>query len=671
MENKKTGYPHIDKPWMKYYEGKSLEEIPNKNLVEVLRDRNKYRMSRTAYEYYKSPTSYEEMFNNVDNASKVLSELGVKEKDIAISLVPNTPEEENLLYGANQLGAAIDYFDPIPGVDPKASAKKLLEAIIKEQEKAKEIGYNMKYIIAFNMCYLMLLKPIENELKDLGFNDVILLDMGTMNDTQMFNYMKSVLDFERLKNKKSLVKDDISVNELKYISSRLKEMEKGQEFLNAMIKDSPLRIHKYSDLVRECENSKITKATDPDLIASIGHTSGTSGALPKPITLTHKQILASMRHCDIGGLSPNENETVLHFLPGYAHFGRQNNGTQTYYSRATNIHIPEFPMEDFAYLVKEYKPNVIMGTPAFLTSITKKKYMQDEDLSFITKILYGGDAMRNEDEEELNKFLSEHNCRTTVEQAYGLSETAGGITYAKDDYKRPNSIGIPMPDTIITLVDPSIKDRLEPLKFEEDKEKLEGEFAIYGEELTDAYLLDEGRIIFQNMPNDGLRYLRTGDVGYMDKDGISYSLGRKDRGFIRYDGYNVRPYEIEPEIENNKYVKNARIVPYYDEAKCGNMPMCHLTLNNEELTEEEQFNVIEDIVNNTIIANPNMDLRQIPSKFKIRKTMPYSKNNKIDFRALEKEVPDGEEINVLVDQTNVSTGGIEIFKKKEEKVRKR
>ena len=44
MKNKKTGYPHIDRPWMKYYEGQYIpEEEPNTNMVEVLKMRNKWR----------------------------------------------------------------------------------------------------------------------------------------------------------------------------------------------------------------------------------------------------------------------------------------------------------------------------------------------------------------------------------------------------------------------------------------------------------------------------------------------------------------------------------------------------------------------------------------------------------------------------------------------------
>ena len=49
MENMKTGYPHIDKPWMKFYgEGAVYSDLPQTNLTEYLRMRNEGRMGLVA-----------------------------------------------------------------------------------------------------------------------------------------------------------------------------------------------------------------------------------------------------------------------------------------------------------------------------------------------------------------------------------------------------------------------------------------------------------------------------------------------------------------------------------------------------------------------------------------------------------------------------------------------
>ena len=94
------------------------------------------------------------------------------------------------------------------------------------------------------------------------------------------------------------------------------------------------------------------------------------------------------------------------------------------------------------------------------------------------------------------------------------------------------------------------------------------------------------------------------------------------------------------------------------------MPICHIVLNDNNISEEEKVEVVRDIVYNQIIANPTMSSRQIPSKFKVRETMPITKNGKVDFNSLKNEGLDGNEINVDVSETNLTVDHIDIYKDK-------
>ena len=80
------------------------------------------------------------------------------------------------------------------------------------------------------------------------------------------------------------------------------------------------------------------------------------------------------------------------------------------------------------------------------------------------------------------------------------------------------------------------------------------------------------------------------------------------------------------------------------------------------MSEEEAIAVVNDIVYNQIIASNDMSSRQIPAKFKIRESLPLTKNSKVDFRSLANEELDGSEINVLVSETNLAVSDIKIFK---------
>lgn len=674
MENKKTGYPHIDKPWMKYYEGIYIpQEEPQTNMVEVLKERNKNNKERAAYEYYGKKVSYDEMFNNVDNASKVLSNLGVKKGDIIMCLTPNIPEEEDIWFGATQIGAICDYIDPRPdSFDVNANSRKTLEILKYEKPK---------YIVTIDMCYLGMLKPIENELKELGINDIILVSpTDSMNLKGKFSYSKDEINYKRLEEDLDLLEDikgfkDRNITLLKSIKKELGKIKKMQaqskETLSEAIKSSPLRIHNYSDLVKECKNSRFEIVNDPEAINYIGHTSGTSGARPKPIALSNKNAISSMIQCKPAGIGPKEGERSLHVLPGFAPFGRYNNDIQVYYNRGTNIHVPQFILGEFGYLLKKYKPNAIMTPPAFLTSLPDRKYLENEDLSYLNRIVYGGDSMAEKDRIRLNQWLKDHGSPGEVETGHGMSEYCGAGTYAKGEYNKPNTIGIPLPKTIYTIIDPNDEEKLVPLKFEDGMEKLQGEIAVSSDHVTNGTLHGDIIVPHYVMEMDGKEYIRTKDIGYMDKDGCFFIEERKGRSFARVDGFKVKPSEIEPPIEENELVKRARIVGYYDERNRGIMPMCHLVLEKENLTDEEQVQIVEDIVYNNIIGNPNMNSRQIPAKFKIRESMPLNKGNKIDDIALRAEELTGDEINVVVNETNVAVDSIEIFKgDKVKKVRK-
>lgn len=664
MKKELTGYPHIDKPWMKYYEGTYVpQEEPKTNMVEVLKERNKWRMNKTAYQYYGNSVSYEEMFHNSNIASKVLTQVGVKKGEIILNMVPNIPEEEEIWFGATQIGAICDYIDPRPdSMDIMANAKKVFEIIKYEKPK---------YIVTIAPCYLAMLKPIENELKEFGINDIILLNpVDSMDEKAQLEYMKDIINYDSLKKGNGIVgfkMDSDYVKQHKTVVNKMIAMQKESEAVEEAIKSSPLNIYKYKDLVSECKNSPFEIVNESELINYIGHTSGTSGARPKPITLSNKNAIASIAQCGIAGVGPKEGESSLHVLPGFAPFGRYNNDIQTYYNKGINIHVPEFVFGEFGYLLKKYKPNVIMTPPSFLTALPDCEYLSDETMTYLNKIVYGGDSMNYQTEQKINEWLKEHGCNAEVEKGHGMSEFCGCGTFARDAYNKPNTIGIPAPKTIYTMVDPTIEDKLVPLKFNEGDEVLRGEIVVSAGHVTNGKL--HGEVIVPHYEMDGRSYIRTKDIGYMDRDGCFFIDERKGRSFARVDGYKIKPSEIEKSILENPYVKDAKVVPYYDERMKGTMPICHVVLKEEEYTPDDEIKIIEDIVYNSIIGNPTMSSRQIPAKFKVKAAMPLNKGNKVDIVSLTNEKLTGDEINVDVDETNVIVEGISIYRKPKGKIR--
>ena len=652
--NRLTGYPHIDRPWMKYYDESVVNmEEPKTNLTEYLKIKTDGNSSLLAHTYYGKDMTLDELFYKVDIASKVLTELGVKKGEIVMNMLPNIPEAAQIWLGCAQVGAIADFIDPRPdSMDIMANAQKVLEVI--KYEKAK-------YIVALDRCYLAMLKPIEQELKELGIEKIVIISASdSMNLMGKIDYLKDVLKYNELKNIRNNSLNVKKLRSYEVLLSRISSMQKEEKMLKDAINSSILKVLRYNDLVRECKNSSFTVDTDIDTVNYIGHTSGTSGARPKPIPATNKNGISALEQLVKGNASFNKGDNALHVLPYFAPFGAYDNYLFNIVCCANNIDVPEFEINEFGYLIKKYHPNIVMGTPAWLAALPDYSYLTNEDLSCIHTIIYGGDSMSPSDEEKVNKWLKAHGSNAEIEKGYGMSEFLGCGSYAQDGYNKLGSIGIPLPNTIYSIVDPNIDDRLVPLKFDEGEERLKGELVVSSDAVTDGKL--HGDIIVPRYEMDDKSYIRTRDLVEMDRDGIFYHESRKDRSFTRFDGYKIKPYEIESIIEKNAMVKYAKLVEYFDDRQRGIMPICHLVLNDSNLSEEEQIEVVRDIVYNNIIGNSTMSSRQIPSKFKIRMEMPLTKNSKIDFNALKNEPLDGSEINVDVSETNLTVDHIQIYR---------
>ena len=650
--NNLTGYPHIDKPWIQFHDASLIDiEDPKMNVTEYLKQKTENMPDSIATTYYGQYDSYETFWKKVDNASKILTELGIKPHERIMSLVPNIPEAGHLFLGATQIGAVSDYIDPRPDtMDAEANARKVLELI--DFERAN-------YIVALDQCYVGMLRPIENELKERGINKIIILNASdSMNLYGKITYFLDVIKYNKFKNERER---NSAIKKLKWYQAILQKIQmtsKMTELYQEYASKSPLYIMNYSELLQGINYSTYTNYYEPDQTIYIAHTSGTSGARPKPITLTNENLISSSQQLEKIGRFYQPNETILHILPYFSPLGTSNNYILNLASGATSIEVPEFEINEIGYLIKKYRPNVFLATPSWLLSLMKCKYLENIDLSFINRIVYGGDSMTKEDEEKLNKWLKQHGCKVVVEKGHGMSEYCGCGSYSYSNYNEYDSIGIPLPNTIYTIVNPDIEDHLEPIKFQDGMDRIKGELVVSSPAVTNG-VLDE-HVIVKHYDLDGKSYIRTRDIVEMDRNGLFYFQSRKDRSFTRFDGYKIKPYEIESVIEQSNLVKYCRIVPYYDEKMRGLMPKANIVLEDNVNAQDLKF-ITEQIINNQFINNPNMSSRQIPTKIKYRESLPLTKNSKVNFNALKEEGLDGEEVSVIIQETNLAVGTIEII----------
>ena len=80
--NQTTGYPSIDKPWLKYYpEGADKIEPISLTYYEYYLKANKNYLNNPGIDYYKNVISRQNVIENSDISAKILNYLGVQKKE--------------------------------------------------------------------------------------------------------------------------------------------------------------------------------------------------------------------------------------------------------------------------------------------------------------------------------------------------------------------------------------------------------------------------------------------------------------------------------------------------------------------------------------------------------------------------------------------------------------
>lgn len=634
LKKEMTGYPSIDKPWLKYYDKEKFNyAFPKMNIYRYFCQQTKDCDDNIAMTYFGREITYAEMFKHIEDAAQMLTAVGVQSGNRILYLMPNIPETAYFFYGGAKIGAVSDYIDPRPvSINLGISAKQVLTLF--QEEK-------IDFIISLDQCYLAMLKPIEEKLADLGVKEIIIVTASdSMNVTAKKQYLMETLNF----------------NGLKSLGKEMSKRKNISKLIDKAIQNSPFRVWKYSDLISKCHDIPVTEAFyEADSLAVIVHTSGTSSSKAKSIPLTHDNLNCYVHQTFSANMPISKGDKALQVLPYFAAYGLVNVVHAGFCHVNNLILIPEFLPSNIGKLILKYKPQIFIGAPSWLLSFSADPIFNNKDLSYLKMITYGGDSMEISDEERINIFLKNHNCNTVITKGHGMSETSGCASYATGSYNVPGSVGIHMPYTTYAIVDPDTK---EMIRFSDEQEYIEGEMIISSKMVTNGIL--DGKEIVLHRDYNGESYIFTRDIARMDKNGVITFLSRSDRSFTRFNGYKVKPHEIEEVIKQFDNVKYCVISPSYDDIKFGNIILADIVPKVEMRERREQVAFVERLLGEVFTNNENLSSLQIPVLFRFRSQLPLTSNSKVDYKALLNENLNGTEISVEIEETNISVGKITV-----------
>ncbi|HAN18640.1 MAG: AMP-dependent synthetase [Bacteroidetes bacterium GWC2_33_15] len=365
-----------------------------------------------------------------------------------------------------------------------------------------------------------------------------------------------------------------------------------QDLLDTIIYSDDLTIERGTqhDMILKDSPNYIVQESD---VASIIYTSGTTGK-SKGVMLTHKNIVNNA--IQVLSIEPvNSTHKFLSILP-LSHTYENTLGFVLPLMQGASVYYLEKPPTAAVLLpaLKIVRPTHILSVPMVIEKIYRNqilpKFTNGKVISalykvgFIRKILnrlagkklygtFGGELVffgvgGAPLDPTVEKFLREAKFPYAI--GYGLTESSPLLSGANPHQVKLRATGPVLKGVQIKINNP-------------DSVTGEGEVWAKGDNIMKGYY-KEPQITSEVLTPDG--WLKTGDLGYFDKDNYLFIRGRIKNMIVGASGENIYPEEIESVINNFKYVVESVVV----EQKGKLVALVHF--NHEEL--EKQFNEFKE-----------------------------------------------------------------------------
>ena len=311
-----------------------------------------------------------------------------------------------------------------------------------------------------------------------------------------------------------------------------------------------------------------------DDLCHLQYTAGTTGK-PKGAMLTHGNWMTAL-DAEREALRLRPDDVYLGIYP-MGHVGLSW-GLAVLRAGGTFVMMERFDHEHYLALAEKYKVTVLAGMPPVIHTLVHSAPGTEDRLRTARLIISGGGQLLPVVWEAFDRRY-----HIPVANSYGLSETIviGSGTTTLPEYphltKNYQSVGVAVGYTEVRIVD--VDDPETGMPHGEP-----GEIALRGPSVAKGYwnLPEATAAVFRH---DG--WFLTGDIGYMDADGILYITDRK-KDMIIMSGWKVYPTEVENVVVQHPAVADVAVFGIPNERR-GEMPVAAVVLKAGATLSEEEF----------------------------------------------------------------------------------
>lgn len=472
--------------WFEHYDKDvphTLMPYPERTLVDVVAESAKQRPTHPALLFQGAAMSYG-MLERLSTAfAGALVELGVKPGDRVALLLPNCPQIILSFFGIWKAGGLV-----VP-LNPLYTERELEYALVESGAET-----------------IIVLTPFYEKVKAVQPRTKV-RNVIAANVKEYLPFVKRML-FTWLKEKKDGHRITLQVGDFWFANL----------------------LRKHRSLTQRLPQ---TKPTDPAVLLFSGGTTGT----PKAALGTHHAlfIAGTQIRTWFGKLLVDWDDIIMMNMPLFHAYGLAGVLATGLIGHNTFALIPNpRDLDDLLTTIQKVRPAFLPGVPTLFNVLLNHPRVKSGkvDMTSLKLCISGASPLMAETKQRFENITGGR-----IVEAYAMTESVLGATVSPvfGMYK-PGSIGIPLPDVEIRIVDVETGHLdLEPGQV--------GEILLRAPQIMQRYWNKPDETA--NILRDG--WLYTGDIGYQDEDGYAFIVDRK-KDLIKPGGYQVWPREVEEVI---------------------------------------------------------------------------------------------------------------------------
>jgi fatty-acyl-CoA synthase len=286
----------------------------------------------------------------------------------------------------------------------------------------------------------------------------------------------------------------------------------------------------------------------PDDLAVMPYTSGTTGH-PKGCMHTHRSVMFNAVGGGVWGQT-NQGAIGLGVLPMFHVTGMQSGLNGTVFNGTTLVLLPRWDRDAAAACVQRHRITGMALITAMVIDFMANPRLAQYDLSSLRRVAGGGAAMPKAVALALEKMLG-----MKYAEGYGMSETMAATHSNPIDRPKEQCLGMPIFDVDSRVVD--------PVTLQELPQGQTGEILVHGPQVMQGYWNKPEATAEAFVQIDGKRFLRTGDLAYVDEEGYFFFVDRLKR-MINAAGFKVWPAEVEALLYQHPAIQEACVIAAAD-----------------------------------------------------------------------------------------------------------